>query len=484
MSMTALVFCGMILGSDPIAGAKPSVTVRLDPRQELVWGGSYSEQTNRSGVKAQQRFDFEARLLVLKTDAAGTEAALLTTFRSQTPNGKEAAPAPVCQLDLVHISPGGTVSLLNPVAWYEGRKAEYRPRPTLPIDELPTEEVGMFLEFPPGELVENRVWDTAEPNRPFRAWKIDGTEQPRGACCYRVRAEQESDDWGKGASPGQSFRLSETVLLSRDTGVACKVDRVIESKDPNSPDVTFRTELKYEQNQRSRLTGEGFRERYEEIRQIIYTQLSLDQLAPLIGREPKRFEGLVNTINTYEANYRDREELPYREVLAKLKLRAEDARRGLTPPDPRRNRFKDLTRTGIRVNEAAPDFLAKQLDSAETIRLKRLRGKPVVLMYVQPDSLDFLLVLQACQQLQERFGKEVEIVPLADGDAAKLTLRKRELNLKLPIYEGNSGVQRHQISRFPTVSVLDRDGVVRSIFEAWGNESLKQIEAEAARWLK
>jgi hypothetical protein len=477
MNLPALLCCGLLLGSDPNVEKKMPVQVRLDARQELVWNGSFVEESFRANNKTRRTYDFEARLLVLKQETTGTQFALLTTLRSTDIPAKTDTPqASVSRLELLHVDPAGVVKRLNPIAWLEQGKTELRPLPQSVIEGLPTQEFGMFLPVPAKGVSEGSAWDIAETNRPYRSFQVQGIEQPRGACCFQLVSEQETDDWALGSSRGYSYRTREDLLLSQCAGLVCKMNRTVEVRDPNSTELSFRSQLTYEQNQRSRLTGEGFRERYEEIRQIVWTQAVLEQLAPRIGRDPKAFEGVVNLLGTYEANYRDREELPYRPALLQLKERTELAVRGQIPPDPGQSQPSNLTRTGLRLNEPAPDFLVSELSGSETLRLKRLRNRPVLLIYLKPETVEFLLMIEASEQLLEKHGDKLRVVPLVAKTG------EVRVNPKLPLFDGLPAFERHQIQRTPKTVLLDKDGVVRFTLDGWGSDSKAKIEQELERW--
>ena len=485
MSMAVCLLIATSLGAEPSERSSHPIAPQFEARQELVWSGIYTEEINRGSTKRRRAFDFETRLLVLNRRDTGTELALLTSFTLQPdPQTKEPIPAPLVRLELIHVATNGKVTSIQPAPWLDNQPAERKTLPPLPLEGLPTFETGMFIEIPSPTLAEGLTWDSAESGRPFRSWKVVRIQHPRGAHCFQMVSEQESDNWSQGSSTRPLFRRTEEIQLAASSGFACKVDRRIEKKDPNSSEVNVDSRLIYEQKSKSRLTGDAFREQFDELREVIYSQAVLDQLMPKVGRDPKPFDGLLNHISTYEINFKSREESSFREVLVQLKQKAEMARRGQIPPNLNADETIETNFSELKLNQSAADLLVSRLDDEGKLRLKRLRNTPVVLLYLQPTSSALRESLEFSDRLISKYEDRLAVVPLMIGKLETLGTIRREWQIKLPIYDGNEARLRHRVESTPRVVILDREGVVRAILDGWGKESPELIQRELEKWVK
>src|SRR5207237_879543 len=78
----------------------------------------------------------------------------------------------------------------------------------------------------------NETWNVAEAGRPPQTWKLLGTEVVNNTRCLRLQGLQQSDDWDHPRADRASWRKTETVWYEPGLGIAYKVERTIEVREP------------------------------------------------------------------------------------------------------------------------------------------------------------------------------------------------------------------------------------------------------------
>ena len=139
----------------------------------------------------------------------------------------------------------------------------------------------------PGGAPERRVclqdsWLTGEEGRPPRTWRIAGVEIVNGTNCVKLVGVQQSDDWERPRGDSTAWQRRDAVWLSPQLGIAYRVERIIEHRDPLRKEPTHRTVLRYDLDSRLTYPGKLFEDRAQEIRQA---RKFWDEAVPLL-REP------------------------------------------------------------------------------------------------------------------------------------------------------------------------------------------------------
>ena len=120
---------------------------------------------------------------------------------------------------------------------------------------------------------------------------------------------------------------------------------------------------------------------------------------------------------------------------------------------------------GVAVGQPAPDFTATTLDG-RTVRLAELRGKVVVLDFWATWCPPCRAMIPHERELVQKYaGKPLVFLGIsADDDAHELRDFLRANGMTWPmVHDGPDGPlqQQYQVTYFPTVYVLDGQGVVR-----------------------
>jgi thiol-disulfide isomerase/thioredoxin len=122
-------------------------------------------------------------------------------------------------------------------------------------------------------------------------------------------------------------------------------------------------------------------------------------------------------------------------------------------------------RGGVAVGQPAPDFTATTLDG-RTVRLAELRGKVVVLDFWATWCPPCRAMIPHERELVQKYaGKPLVFLGIsADDDANGLHGFLRANGMTWPmVHDGPDGPlqQQYQVTYFPTLYVLDGQGVVR-----------------------
>jgi peroxiredoxin len=443
---------------------------RLVRGQELVYSGSFTEEAETPGVHFQRGYRLDLSVFVLDAGPHKTEAAFLTVLTLKTGRPAEREPA------------APTSVRLEPVEIDANGRVRGRPGATLaaPVEGPPTVECGAFVEVPATRLGVNHFWEVAEDGRPPRSWRVAGTEAVGGTTCVKLVGQQQSDDWNSPRADRTAWRRRDTVWLAPQLGVAYRVERIIERRDPARETPTHRTVLRYELDSRLTYPGELFAHRRQEIGQA---QKFLEEAAPLL-RQPAPPRGQLDAVLKHIAYHLESQPpTPYRKAVVHLQHRLEAARRGELPPEPTTPEEPQAARVAA-IGRAAPDFVATDLLSRQSTRLQRFLGRPLVLFFYNPHTDPGAEVLRFAKDLSQRRHGAVTVVGMAVTDDANLVRKQHaELKLSFAVLDGNGLHVTYDVRETPRLVVVDAAGIVRGLYTGWGPHSAREIDEELQRWL-
>jgi peroxiredoxin len=445
----------------------------LQRAEELVYRGSFVEESASRGVQFRREYRLEDRLFVLGTPGRGTEVAVLTLLRSKAePTGGAAPPPAAVRLEVVQVDAQGRVTPTSPRSL------------AVPLEGPPSVECGVFVETPPGRVRPPCTWEVRDEGRPARAWHLVGSEAVNGTSCIKVVGVQQSADWDRPRDDRAAWRRQDTVWLSPRLGIAYRVERLIERRDAGRDLPNHHAVLRYELESDLPYPGKLFQDREDE---ILQAKAFLDRSAVLLARPREndgQLEALLGKI-TYHLDHHL--PTPYREAVVQLKKRVEAARRGETPPAPLPDVVQGMTNglpTGAAPGCAAPDFLATDLLRHRSARLQTFLGRPVVLVFYSATSFQADEVLRFAQRLADFHKDEIAVVGLVmAGDEERVRRQHDELELTFPLLDGRGLRQSFVVETTPKFLVLDANGVVRGSYLGWGQEALAGVVADLKRCL-
>jgi hypothetical protein len=406
-----------------IAADEP-LAVRPMRGQELVYRGQFTEESRGLTVD-RHSYEMESRTFVLETEPETSEVAFLTVLRAT------GAATGSARLELAMVNTRGRIKL---------QLTGLTPR--VPLDGPPSLEPAGFVELPSQAVGK---WDVADGSRPPRGWRIDGEEFRGGVRCLKLVGEQEATGW----------RRTDTVWVTSTTGLVRRLERTIERwPDGVSAGYTSRTE--YELAESSTFPDQLGADRRREIDQAGEYAHKLAALLPQAGRvaPPAAFAALIEKIKHFTA---DQPATPYRPGVIALRRRAEAAMLGEAPPAE----APDPATVPPAVGRTAPDFVMTDLIGGTTARLARWRGRPVVLLFVRPDSTAAGPTLRLAADLQSRYADRLHVAVLVVSDESRA--RPAWAAAGVPLFAGKDAANLYAATGPSRVVVVDAQGTVRHL---------------------
>lgn len=458
-----LLACALTLGQ---AGdrADSVLAPQLTPGLELVYAGSYLEESLIPNVQFQRQYRLDAHVLVLAPRPRHWDMAVLTALRLQDPHplpGQAKAEGPAStRLEMIQVDPQGRVR--SPAG--QGL--------SIAVHGPPTVEVGFLAEVPPGRIGRDAAWEVAEEGRPPRVWQFVGTESVGGITCLKLVGQQLSDHWARPRADQAAWRRRDTLWLSPQLLVAQKVERVIERRDPLRQQPTQRTTVRYELENRLRYSGKLFEDRRQE---IVKARQFQEESASWL-KQPAQYRAQIeNALRKVNYHLDNQAATPYRPALLQVKASLETAKRGEVPVEAATEEVAVVARA-IEPGQRVPDFVVSSLTERESARLDRLLGRPILVVFYNPQTPMGKEVMLFAKRLAEAPGSRVAILAMAvTADAEAARKQHHDLRLPFPILDGQGMRLTFGVEATPRLVLLDGDGVVRAAMTGWGYQTPGEI---------
>jgi peroxiredoxin len=291
---------------------------------------------------------------------------------------------------------------------------------------------------------------------------------------------QQSSGWEEPRADQDGWRRTDTVWLIPRLGVAQKVERVIEHRDPGRQVATHKSTMVYEMESSLQYPGELSKDRR---REIMVARQFAETLTPLQAKGPRYMKQLEALQARVDNHLENQPPTPYREAIIQIKHRVEAARRGESPPAPI-TLVKDRPPAVAEMGSAAPDFAATDFNGRQSVRLKSLLGKPAVLVFYNPKSRTAEEQLLFAQQTHEAHLGVLRVVGFPMSDDAEVVEKQRTyLHLTILLLQGSGLRQSYAVIETPKVIILDAKGIVRGSYVGWGSETGPAVLADLKRIL-
>jgi hypothetical protein len=477
MFAQSMVFAGLLCAAPPAADGP-----RLEKGLEVRWAGTFTEASFRPGVRAVRTYDVDTRLFVLDTGEYGAEVLLFTRVFLKPDRKSAEPPAGIVRLELARVDPRGKVHVLPSPADPDNPTPKARPWPPVQLQGLPAHEAGFFFEFPDKPLRPGLTWAREEAGRPIVNWRVADADSFRAQPAVKLVAEQKTAGYFGDRIRQAEWRKQETLTVIAAHGYASRLERVIEKRDPEAEELSFRSVLSVEQTVRIVYPDLSYQARRDEGLHAAAFTAMLDRALATGGREGARpFEAVARRAQAYLSDHGANDQVPYREAILAVRKRAESAAKGDLPPAPPPD-APPVPADPLTVGRPVPDVTAVGVTTPASVRLSGLKGKPMLLAYFQPSAASGSPVLKLADDLHAR--KLVAVVPLAVGDPADAKALVTDLKATVPVYDGRGIYKVHGLEATPVFVVIDADGVVRHVARGWGRETAAAVTREVERWAK
>jgi hypothetical protein len=460
MLTTLSVLFGSLAAAQTAGRYDALVPPQLARGQELVYSGTYEEDARAGTVQSMHVYAIESRAFVVDSDARGSELALLTVLKSRAPRGS-----------MGQFQEPSSVRLVQTRLDRTGRMS---PVVSIPLDGPPTVECGQFIELPLSSGGKGS-WDAEEPGRPPQSWRITGTELRNGLRCIQLKGVQQSDDWDNPRADRIAWRRRDTVWVAVGTGLTCRVERTIERREVAHTEPMQRLSLSYDLESRLTYPGQLYEDRFREIAQA---RALSEAAAPYLRQWTAAGERPLQTILSKIAYQLDNQpETPYRQELLQLRRRIDAARRGETVAA---GEAAEATPPRATTGQPAPDFIVTNLMGGESLHLRRLLGKPIVLVFYSPRSPHAHELLRFANSIGgAASGHDVRVLALAmTEDRQRVSQEYGEWQLGIPIGSGLALRHSYDVEATPKIVVIDGSGIVRRTFVGWGSEMPHLVSEE------
>jgi peroxiredoxin len=431
---------------------------RFERGTELVYRGSFGEQSAGDKVRFQRVYRFETRLLVLDAGPKGCDLAGLSILQDKASR----APGAV-RLERLSLSASGRVLPAIPV----------------PVEGPPSLEVGMFVELPAGRLRPSQGWEERAAGEPVRAWRIAGTEAALAQQCVKVIGMQVSDTWDRPRADRGAWRRIDTLWLNARTGITVRAERTIEQRDPASRETSRMSTLRYDLESSLPHLATLLNDRRTEIVRALEFRTQATPLLPQPQRAARELATLTRRINAY---LETQPATPYREAILAIKRHVEAASRGeVVTVGYQSAPVEEPTAT---IGSLAPEFLATDMTGPGSARLARFKGKPILMVFYHPGSDTAADLLRWAQGVNAALGKYVHVVGMSATDDAAAVLKQRSaVGATFPVLHGAGLRRSYGVEATPKMIVIDGDGVVRGAYLGWGRETGPVVLEELRRWI-
>jgi peroxiredoxin len=463
---STLLFLSLACALGQNDGGEWALAPQLPAGVELVYSGTCTEESLLKDIQHKRVYRFENRLLVLSADVKSYDVAFMTSLSAREPGEPPKYSAVSVKLDVATIDAQGRVKAAGNVHG---------------SGTLPLLEVGCFVEAPVTRVGKNSVWEVPDDGRPPRSWLVLGSEMCGGLMCAKLQGQQQSEDWEQPRADRTAWRRRDVVWVALRMGVAVKVERTLERRDPARREPSHRTVTEYAFDGGIQYSGKLFDDRK---REVLQAKRFSDDAAIFLkqpAQNPTHIDALLRRVSFH---LESPPATPYRKAVVHLAQRIDSARKGeLLLVE---HRSEEAARIGpLRIGQKVPDTVLTELTTRKTLRLNRLLGRPVLVVYYNPHTQIGVEVLQFTKGVAEKMGDRVAIMAMAVTTQPDVAHRQHaDMKLPFPILDGSALRLTFAVEATPRFIVLDAEGCVRASATGWaahvGDELIEEIGRVAA----
>lgn len=456
------------LAASPVPGAW-----HLHPKyavgQELTYEGKTREVRSGANVQSESEMRLFVRALVLEKSSGGVAAIGCCTVHKVAdpkvakPNQLEDAVA--MRFEEVNVQPSGCAVVPGPLSFTldarGGDQPEQSARDSAVLPEsMSVRELGFFVEFPNKALKAGEKWTVRPIGQPAVTCQIIGPETVIDTKCVSVAMHQESQNWNNESLSTPAWRMDAKVWVDDKTKTVFKVERTSQIRQPGSAGEHVTRTVSYEQATNIRYHGDLLQRQIDDYRTVQRAFSQLESVA-LVSQKADREKQLKKVRQElklamqrlYSTTYR-----PAVERLDDLAVQMAKAEEGDEEPA-----IILASRREATVGEKAPHFVVRNAKTGETVSRKTTRGKPVVLVYIDPASeLSMQALETAVAAVRSQPAADLVLLAVCTSidDATEAAL-KEKVPGDYTVCTGGGSDAAYGIDGTPHVVVIDPDGILR-----------------------
>ncbi len=430
---------------------------RLGQGQELVYSGTFEEESLTPGVHYKSRYRLGTKVFVLESSQDGWKVAFLTSLQRPPeglahPSSHKKKPLASVRLEIAEVSRQGHV------------QGEKRSNLYIPVTGPPTLEHGNILLVPKAPVHLGESWEVREPGQPLCVWKATKTAIVSNTPCVVLEGLQKSPDWDEPRADSTAWKRTEKVWLAPQNGMVYRLERIIERREPARKFPTHRSTLRYEKDSHLVYPTQFFQDCRAEIGQAHI----LSREAEHYLQKPSRYSGQIDVVLKKIAHFTlHNPQTPYRKALTHLEQRLQAAKRGETiafSPPPTTHMVKKT-----HTQEKLPDFLVTELTSNRVVHFKKYLGQPLLVVFYNPTTTTGNRSVRFAQKMQEHYKSKIQVLGMAvtnNPQAAKN--QQHQLNLSFPVLDGRGFHKTFAVDATPRFVVVDSLGRIYNGHTGWG----------------
>ncbi|QDU63125.1 hypothetical protein Pan216_40000 [Planctomycetes bacterium Pan216] len=473
MNTLACMALGLVIAA---GGEQWTIRARWLVGQEVSYKGSIVESGfGTAGATYQQPVQLETSLLVLDLNASGiAQAASYTVTKMpdqilSSPRAGETQQFRSVHFDMVKID-------LNGLATWATNDANV----LLPSEGMAPWELGFLVEMPKRPIKKGERWVTRRPGQPLIRYQVHGQESVRGIPCVKVKMRQESGNWSKRDVGLTAWRSKTTAWIDPKTGFTERIERLFEVRKPADREPSRRIEVHYDAISKLRYHGPIFQDRQADLVAGFEAQRELDRNIAAAGPASRRkietvrskLESVMNNVN----------KTPYRPAIAALKQRATMA---LEETDPVTLSVRSRRRSVAKIGSKAKSLVVRNAETDESLSVRKMKGTPLVLVFVDPDSdLSLGALSLAVESVKAQGDQGILLVAIAN-EVNATTVKAMHENVpgdyvvaSGPVIDSSYGVDAR-----PHTIIIDAAGYLRGNYVGFGPELPSELMSTLYRYV-
>jgi len=452
--MSALLLSILLVGD-------PAATLPLPQwkvGQEYLYRGTVKETNLGQNIQLLNQFHLELRVIVLSIKGKSAEVICCTKLVQQgIPKIEQALSV---HLVRANIDDRGKISSCSAPSGM-----------SLIIDGPATWENGFLLPLPTEPQQPGSTWEVAESARLPRRFTWLPSEEISSHIV--IKGEQQSIDWEHPRGDSAGWRRADKLTFTPKATLPTKVERTIERRAPARQQVIGRIITEYELVRQEVLEGPLFDERKQDIQQIKLFQEEVNILASQLHDTQTRiaWQRLALRLERY---HNAPGHSPYREAINSL---LSTVHAGMDNRLSLQQAKYEVTERSIPIGQLTPSFTLLT-PTGQTISSNQCRGKPCLLVFMQPGSELTKTLSMLIPTWQQSLGNNTFGCLLLSSTDASNTLPTviEPKNTFLKVANGRPLVASYGANVTPYFVLLDADGALLSTHEGWGPEVKQELQ--------
>lgn len=349
-----------------------------------------------------------------------------------------------------------------------------------PSDGWASVELGYLVEAPDQPVQQGETWVIRRAGQGPVRCQLLGVEPIDGISCFKLVSASQSQNWSGKEATSPAWSQQCTVWTDPKTGLARRVRREHQLRLPGQSGAPRVLLVEYDQASNRRYHGTLLQQHVADFQAAAKAQTELEQATHALDRQRRRH--LSAAQHQLQFALSKPSATPYRPAMAELLRRVEQSQQGKREsiaPTPsssarpgRTARAEGPVRARATVGRPAPSFVLHQLETNQTVTVKKLAGKPALIVLADPASeLSQRAVKLAVSAAGRQPGRQIQIyVACTQSDPEALQRLRDQAPGPYVLCSGAGLDKAYGVEAAPHTLFIDADGVLRGNYPGLGPE--------------